>query len=356
MTRLVIHIGDCKSGSTAIQSVLQKGSYASDIPLRYPEAGRRGALNHHRLSNSLFMPQAKAWQAKAWGALADEVSDGPDVAVISSERFEFVDPNALRAALTQYFGDQQPDLHIIAYVRPHMDRVVSGYVQNVKQGIFDGDLDSFVEQMADDGRFHFAPRLARWASVFDTAKLDIRPMIRAQLDGDCVVHDALNCIVEPLGGTAQVTEIPNANKSLSAPALDIVRQLWHLVGQGHDPQKNPKAAVLAQFTHHLEEADPYATQPVILSRSQAQRVHDIYADDARQCDTKVFGRPVMVPALTAAMRQAPPQVPDHPAPAEVTAISKIWFATFEEMQRKKAQRGGRNPNAAQWQAARTPRH
>lgn len=356
MTRLVIHIGDCKAGSTALQSVLQAGTFETtdkNLKLLYPEAGRRGALNHHRLSNSLFMAQAKQWQAKAWGALQQELNEAqPDIAIISSERFEFADPNSLKAVLKTHFGDAMPDLHIVAYIRPHLDRVVSGYVQNVKQGLFDGDIDEFLDQMETEKRFHFAPRLARWMAVFDTAQFDIRPMIRTQLRGGCVVDDFLNLCLDPFGQAATVNDIPQSNSSLSAPALHLVRQLWQKIGTGAEIRKSPKAAALNQFIRQLETNDPFAGDKVTLDRATAERAGEIYAEDARACDVKVFGRPVLGPALSTAMTEAPETVhltnPDDIA----TAVSEIWLDTLEHMARQRPAPDGRRATSAQWNAAR----
>lgn len=344
MTRLVIHAGDCKAGSTAIQSVLRDGTYTCTgaRPL-YPEAGRRGGLNHHPLSNALFMPNAKRWQAKAWGALASEVTGtAPEVAIVSSERFEFAEPNALMTVLREHFGSDLPPVEIVIYVRPHIDRIASGYVQNVKQGLFDGPPGAFMEKMAEEGRFHFAPRLDRWASVFAGQRVTIRPMIRDRLAGGCVVHDLLNHCLGPDGGSAVVERIPQGNASLSAPALALVRRIW-----GEVRRDSVAAAALNAFAGEAEDSGAWPGDKVALPRALAEKARDLYAEDARACDTRHFGAPVLGPALNAAVEKAP-EVADLPEPGEEAVIAaRLWLQTIEKLQARKG-RGGGSPTSAQW--------
>ncbi|MFK7751338.1 MAG: hypothetical protein AB8B51_02200 [Sedimentitalea sp.] len=345
MSRLVIHVGDCKSGSTAIQSVLQAGSYQSETPILYPDAGRRGALNHHRLSNALFMAQAKQWQARAWGALAKEVTDSDQLAVISSERFEFAEPNVLRDVLRQHF-DPLPDLHIIAYVRPHLERCVSGYAQNVKQGIFESSMSAFIDKMASERRFHYAPRLARWRSVFEDMRVDIRPMIRDQLTGGCVVQDFLTLIT---GAPATVNEIPMANSAPSAPALDLLRQLWQAAGPERDGKTSPNAAALTQFGRSLETSDPFGGEKLRLTGPEATIAQTHFAEDARACDVQIFGRPVLGPALAATVGAAPNTAEPTTANPEAVAVATLWMQTTAQMLQARATKPkGRSPNTAQW--------
>ena len=94
---LLIHIGDCKAGSTSIQTVLRDGSWsapgetrgAGPRPLRYAATGRDDGLNHHMLSNSLFIEGLAERRPLMHKALASEAAEsGSPLLVLSSERYE----------------------------------------------------------------------------------------------------------------------------------------------------------------------------------------------------------------------------------------------------------------------------
>lgn len=382
MTRLVIHIGDCKAGSTSIQSVLQKGSYriegAQPPSLVYAQGGRRDQLNHHRLSNSLFMEKAARWREQAWTAVRDElVHEKPDVMVLSSERFEFADPKMLKGVLDTLFSHTVPDIEIICYVRPHASRFLSGYAQNVKQGLCSGTLEDFGEEMAAEGRLHFAPRLRKWKQVF--GDITIRPMIRDNLHKGCVVEDFLDFCLAPLGASAHVESIPSENTSMNATQLEFVRRLWAKhggetnmqVAQEGAARQNTAASpeaqkraitrqILSGFSQRLTNHPFLEGDKMHLTRAQAEYVADLYAEDARLCDAEFFETPVLEPALRAAVAKAPEAVAEVTVPQDSLFLSEIWLETTlnalsEQRQsiQKKAgqQRRGGGPNNAQWRAA-----
>ena len=342
MTRLVIHIGDCKAGSTAIQSVLRQGSYETSVerPL-YAESGRRGALNHHPLSNALFMKEASKWRDRAWSSLSEEVRNSGRTTVISSERFEFADPLILRDVLVESLPEV--DVKLVAYIRPHLERVVSGYVQNVKQGLFDGELDAFLGQLHRTGRFQFAPRLVQWRKVFGDA-LHVRPMVRAELAGSCVATDFLSFVCE---APVEVTKIASSNPSLSAPALALVRALWRELGTNR-AGNSPQVKALNSFAAALETSDPYRAEKVMMSRKQAQRAANIFASDAVRCDSEFFGHSVLCDANSRYLDDAPDIVQELAAPPDAVEISRIWLMTS----RAKRPDGNPHATAAQWAALR----
>ncbi len=358
MTRLVIHAGDCKSGSTAIQSVLQAGTFAlpeGSGSLHYAAAGRRDSLNHHRLSNALHMPQYRKFREPAWTALSKELAASQaDLLVVSSERFEFVDPNVLKEALTTFLPQSLADLHIVIYVRPHIERVVSGYVQNVKQGIFDSDIRGFVEKMQQQGRFHFAPRLARWRAVFGPDQLTIRPMMRDRLTEGCVVHDFLQCCLGSDAPVPEVHDIPMANSSLTAPALEVIRGIFARLPEPRQGQQNGNATAIGMLVREMEASGAMAGPKVVINRADAEMVRDIYAEDARACDVQIFGQPLMGPALNRQVEKAPETVPPVEVPQGAVDASMLWLKVLERIReaQQKQQPRGRGATTAQWRGTR----
>ncbi|MWB77480.1 hypothetical protein GLS40_05535 [Pseudooceanicola sp. 216_PA32_1] len=344
MTRLVLHIGDCKSGSTAIQSVLAAGSYTisggTPVRLKYATAGRPEALNHHRLSNSLHMDQARQFRDRAWGRLGDEFrSNDSDILVVSSERFEFTAPGDVRAALEQFLPESLDTLEIVAYVRPHAARLLSGYAQNIKQGLFNGELPEFLEQVQKEKRFDYADRLISWRDTFGADRVSVRPMIRSDLQGQCVVHDFLTACVAGTGNTVKVEKIPDANSSLGAEALALMREVTRRLREQNPAQNQQRANMLQRFAHNLETSGKFVSDALQLDPALAAQVRDIYGADADRCDAEFFGGPVLRNALDKAVAQAqePVTPPDPHVVDRMTELTLIWVDMMGNAMRQMAQ-------------------
>lgn len=343
MTRLVLHAGDCKSGSTAIQSVLQLGSwrYTGDAPprLHYAQGGRRDGLNHHRLSDSLHLKSAQDYRELAWGRLGEEFAAAKsDVMVVSSERFEFAPPEAVLQAITQFLPAARPDLQVIIYVRPHAERILSGYAQNVRQGLFTGEMDAFLDQFEAEGRFHYAERLMAWKAAFGDA-LTVRPMIRDQLTDGCVVRDFLTFCAGTSAAIPIVEKIPHENKSLNTDGLELLRAL-HTALHMRNPARDPsRAAILQRLTAQLEQTPSFGEGRRGLPMALRPRIRDSYAPDAARCDAEIFGAPVMVPALERTLADDRP-LPPGPSPEEIARLrdlSLVWFDMMGQMRQQMAQ-------------------
>ncbi|MCC1494596.1 hypothetical protein [Cognatishimia sp. F0-27] len=331
MTRLVLHGGDCKSGSTAIQSVLQLGSwrYSGEtmLKLAYAQGGRREGLNHQRLADSLHMKKAMSYRETAWANLGKDFTESDaDVMVISAERFEFAPPEAVRAALEEFVPDAMQDLRVILYVRPHAARLLSGYAQNVQQRIFKDDLPAFLEQMSTEERFIYAPRLLRWKETFGDA-LEIRPMVRDMLFENCVVHDFLSFCAEGTSAVPVVEKIPRENASLNPHGLELIRQMA-LALQKRNPAPNPQhAQIMERLGHNLERIPSFSGGGIQLPDSMRADVRAAFMADADRCDKELFGTPVMVPQLERALAKPfdPSAVPTAEEIDRLKDLSLVWL-------------------------------
>ena len=192
---LILHIGGFKTGSTSIQAALAKCNYT--VPgktILYPGVAEREGLaksrgQHDRLARTPFPNQPVARHREArFAAVARRLrkSDADtDYAVLSAEMFEYVNPQLLAAEIDRHFPEYRDRLRIIGYVRPHAERLVSGYAERVKHGFFLGSLEEFhqassVKDKPHHWGFFYAQRFARWKACFGDA-FQIRPMIRDRL-------------------------------------------------------------------------------------------------------------------------------------------------------------------------------
>jgi hypothetical protein len=188
MTRLVIHIGDPKTGTSSIQRTLYEGRYtAAAGRVAWPDAP-----DAIPLARSLMAGAPPGAAARRFADLARWLAaqEGARVAAISAEHFAFVDPARLVAALEAAAPGLGRRAEVVAYVRPHPGRLLSAWVQQVKTG---GTVRAFLPWLATAtarGRFRAAPRFAAWAAAFGP-RFTLRAMLRDRLVQGDVVADFL---------------------------------------------------------------------------------------------------------------------------------------------------------------------
>jgi hypothetical protein len=322
MTRLVIHLGDCKAGSTSIQQTLDAGTWRAEggAALAYARAGHLG-FNHHPLANSL---NKKAWarhREHLYDSLAEEVAAAPaEVLVVSSEHFEFTDPALLRETLERHLPGALPELRLISYLRPHPERILSSFAQRTKNGLFRGALEQFHTRRLRRGVHLYAPRIARWQEVFGD-RLTVRPLIRGALREGCAVRDFLGWATG--ADSVALTAEAEANGTLSQQDLALMRDFWaRATARG---ELRPLSRTLITV---LESRPDPAHNRLRLHRALAERIRADYAEDAARLDAEVFGAPMMVPALDAAVEKAvaAPQSLEAEAVVEPQALrmARLW--------------------------------
>ncbi|SFH66736.1 hypothetical protein [Albimonas pacifica] len=279
--RLLIHLGDCKTGTTAIQNVLKQGAWSAEgLSWTYPVDPDR--LHHCILASTLHKPKLKASRAPIWGRVNRRLAaSDADLGILSGEWFEFVDPALMQRTLERFLPDLAPDARLIAYVRPHAERVLSSFQERTKLGQFKGSLDEFHDRVLGRGRFNYAPRLRRWREVFGD-RYEVRPMIREVLkDGD-VVHDFLDfatqgrpfTVDDGAGGGMQANESVSVQDLAWLRALHRTRQLPQQVGR--------RAARALQSCGRPGDK-------LRLDAGLLERVRAAYLEDARILDAEFFG-------------------------------------------------------------------
>ena len=294
MTKIVFHIGDHKTGSTAIQSTLANGSWTSpDVKLVYAKSGRaEHAIAHFRLSKAMDDKGNKV-VAKLLGNLRDEIAHtNPDVIVLSSEGFEEQEPEAMKEALSRSLADVDHELQIVAYVRPHAARILSSFAERIKIGMISGTLEAFHERNKRSGRFKYLPRFQRWRDAFGKSFV-LSPMIRDHLRDRDVVSDFLHIA---LGGAKYAIQAtPVSNESLSLEDLAMVRALQQKLrpkdGTEPDNQKrilSMKHSVGWSFAGLLQPLAAEKSTKLKLHRSMAEDIAAFYMQDAIALDDMFF--------------------------------------------------------------------
>ena len=311
--QLIIHIGQHKTGSTSIQTALATGKVVCPTTsLFYP-----GKNSHNNVAKTLLKLELAEQKAARFSALAKRFAkSNADIGIISAENFEFVRPMALQKALKQFFPEHADTARIIAYVRPHAARLVSGFSERTKNGSFNGSLADFHEWSLAKGTFLYHPRFDKWQSIFN-GRLMLRPMVRQKLRNGDVVHDFLHTA---LGHTDfKVANTRVRNQSLYVESLSIVRELQIALKDAHN---DISRAAGWKFAIILDDYTPkHGATKLQLHRALAQDIVQAYRKDADLMDASFFGEGIMAAELCA----APDNVPDT---AQSTLLEDNYDATL----------------------------
>ena len=298
---LILHIGHSKTGSTAIQDALARG--LAQVPgrkLLFP-----GHRNHMPLAKSLGAGPAAASRDERFTRLRERLDrEDWDVAVISSEQFEFTPPEAVREAVAQYLGPYLPILKVIVYVRPHVSRLVANHAERLKLGFtFDG-LEADLEVQCRRRLLFYAERLSRWRLVFGE-RLLVRPFLPGALFRGDVVADFFRLAFGSDAVELALTE--SVNQSLSMQDLSVFREM-HMRIHARNPDILPQQQAWAWDAAGFLGALPPVAEPVrpAIDRELLKKTQSLFAEDAAAFDRLFWGRPLFAEALETAEAVAAP--------------------------------------------------
>lgn len=287
-TVLIFHIGDHKTGTTSLQNALAAGLIRTEgAALRYP-----APLNHNYLMGQIRAhidnrppPKLKARQ-HSFAELADKVrTEGPGYTVISGEVFENVAPKSFAEIVEKHFAGCADEIRIVAYVRPHAQRLLSSYAEQIKIGWFTGTVEEFFAQNLANKRFHFAPRLAGWQSQFGDA-FRLRPMVRTALRGGSVLEDFAHTAFD--GQTCQICDAELVNESLGLQDLALLKFLQAAFQDKDKWLRHTLGWEFARRLGQLRPKDGVAQDKLTLPEPLLKRVRAAYAKDAADVDAAFF--------------------------------------------------------------------
>lgn len=296
---LVFHIGDPKNGSSSIQKAMQMGICHCDTLTIVPQE----ELNASAMANSLIRkrnPQkyeSEFDRKRQWARENDA-----DLGIISAEFFSGVKPKVLMRALEEDLPDYAATARIVAYVRPHASRLLSSYAQRVKTGTYTGNLNSFINQGKKLPKFHYFGRFEKWRKVFGD-RFTLRPFVREEMLNGDVVADFFNVALQ--GAPFTLDPMRNANESLTLEEIAAMRLVQSVLIEQQVPDFL-RLSIGGAIGRELGQFSTRSDKKLRLNRPNAQKVADLYMEDAKKLDEVFFEGNPMERALTEAVEKAAP--------------------------------------------------
>lgn len=289
--RLIVHVGDMKTGTTSIQAALAAGNIPNVGPtVAYPGE----VLNHNDDAPALAKASVDRIKPRVERLRRMIAESAPaDICILSAESLSNGDPAIILSEIQRWLVDLVDDLGVIQYARPHFGYLTARYVEAVKTGAHDGSLDEWVERMIAEGRHRICRRADLWASALGE-NFTIRPFLRSELARGDVVADFFRSVLGDLPD--DWTPPPAANESLPPDAVAALKILHR---QTATLPRSFRAPLGRQFaTLHAEMFGHRTAAKVMPSPDLARRIHDACAEDAEQLDARHFGgRSLMRQAL-----------------------------------------------------------
>lgn len=274
----LIHIGAPKTGSTQLQRMLFDNREAlEDVGVRYPDVSLRG-YGHHDLAFVLSggYPQWAVPQERTLAQLADELRErtagyGGRI-IISSENFYlYPAPEALRDLLEQTGILPGRAVTVIAYVRRQDDAHESWYNQTIKAQGYTHTLAESVQRF--DALWDYERQLDRWAAVFGTAAIRVRPYEEAQFAGGTLESD----FFDVLGVNAEALRRPpqRVNTRINGDLLEFQRMLNRLPLETVEKRKFHRE--LMELSARTEGSGLF-DESALLSAAERNAILDRYRD------------------------------------------------------------------------------
>ena len=291
---LIFHLGNRKTGSTSIQDALAQDTIqCADKTLFYPTR-----TNHIALAKTLGFEHNPQQRAMRFSKLAKRFQNSDaDVGIISAEYFESVDPALLKEAIGEFLPEYRDNIRLIAYVRPHAERFLSNYAEQIKLGQFYRPLEKFVKKMQAAAVLEYAPKFEAWQRVFGN-RFELRPFIRERLANNDVVYDFIGFVL----GDSEFS-IPKADPSNSALSLEYLATIreFHRVLRQKKNLKQLQISIGKHLGRSLAQFPRRRHTRLALHADIVETLINSYHEDAIALDATFFpdDRPMETALLSA---------------------------------------------------------
>lgn len=328
ISEVVFHIGDPHAGAE-IRAALTQAARSSDRLAGGPFVAFVSREGNHGLSGALRRKGGARVAQPRFERLAARIdraaADGADMAVVCDDGFAMVAPERLAAAIGEYMPHYRDAVRVIAYVRPHADRLWGDYARAAAVGS-ETEPGAFVKAAIAAEAHTYAPRFNAWRAVFGS-RFILRPLIGTALSGGNVAGDFLHVLSGETDFDCRAT-CAGAD-GLTRGDLAMLRAFRRKGGKpGHRDLKETRAIAARHLCGVLETMAAPGGGGVRFSRAVSERIQAHYAADARALDQAFFDRPLMQTALADAVQGSPADsgsgpLADH-CDAQGQRLATLW--------------------------------
>ncbi|WP_379923042.1 hypothetical protein [Erythrobacter sp. R86502] len=274
MAKFILHIGDAKCGSTAIQNALylSRGRLAANgiyYDTHFPNSGHTALtlLIGQRSRGGSAAREVRA--AKTLGLLQKEARNFEWV-VLSAENFVNLSPDIV-AELSETIAGPVEAFEAIAYVRSPVAMYASSIQQIIK--------GSHLFPAPETYHRRIDRKLKDWLAFIGQERFEVRLFERQSLDGGDVVTDFANYLTH-VTGTPICLPSGAYNTSLTAEQTRIMQQFRLAVYPEQSGTLLPGSTALAKFFAALNDIRSVGS-PVVISDLARDVIRARNADVAR---------------------------------------------------------------------------
>ena len=197
MTKLIIHAGLAKTGTTSLQSFLHrnKENLKRSCNLVYSGYFLHDVSAHHKLAMLAKNQESEIIESELLKLKKE--SEGYKHAVLSSEEICTLDITQIEflLKLVKRFFDE---VEILFTLRPHFSLFVGSYKQQVREAYIHSGLSDFWLLARKHARFlHFENLYRQWSNIATPLSINIRFLctetFKEQYDGN-IIHNFLNYV------------------------------------------------------------------------------------------------------------------------------------------------------------------
>ncbi len=309
--QVILHIGQQKTGSTAIQACLSRNrTQLAAQGVLYPRSLGEKKAN---LINDLVASGSGlgASREAILSSINAEFSGKYPRALISEENlFERADPHLVK----EFFGRYATSWRILCYIRRPDEHINTYYQQGVKD-VYICTFDRFFEKYSDSTYYRYADIIGRWAEAFGREAVEVRVFHRKTLEGS-PIEDFTQWAGLDLEGLSFDAE-ERVNESLDCVNTELLRLLHlSLVEKPDLLQKHSLRGIVAR----LRSLD--TGERLRLDTARAKRLQEKLQEDQKRLAERFLS-----PEHAAVLLAPPAEVP-LPLPIDRNALAERIMTLF----------------------------
>lgn len=239
-TKFIVHAGNLKTGSTAIQSFLKRrqSEIEQAASLVIPGFGHSTGIHAALVEAAVSGDSLYTWQQMA----RDVAESDKPTALLTSEVFIRYPAADLKAKLEEA-GSGRTDVYF--YFRPHIQMVTSQVAQSIKTGYRLGTIHVRPQALMQNREMNFVASLREYHAAFGLDHVHCREFARDRFVGKDVVRDFIDFVDLP---KEIFTEAPAEGDLVNVtPTTELLALLHFLrLGFGAPEDIGPTVHVLAR--------------------------------------------------------------------------------------------------------------